>query len=218
MPKVLKLLAGERRPNESGRAVQGCNDYLRLGPGRSLQKLYSRYTKAHRKEPPTDSLQTLKNWSTEFEWQKRASEYDAAIEEAKNEKRRKSLEEGLALEYERVNKLKRLARYLESQIFEKDDDGNHLNVWVADVKQIGGGEFAERVDLVRFNSALISEYRSTLDDLAKEVGDRRQKLDHQIEQIDYSKLSDTQLESIANGEDPHKVVLSGYIASRESES
>jgi hypothetical protein len=175
MAKVLKLLAGERNPGESDKAVQAANDYLRMGPGRSLRKLAQKYNKSRRTTPPTTSKDTLGIWSSDFEWQKRASEYDAAIEAAKNEKRRKSLEEGLALEYERVNKLKRLARYLESQIFEKDDDGNQPNVWVADVKQIGGGEFVERVDLVRFNSALISEYRSTLDDIAKEVGDRRQK-------------------------------------------
>jgi hypothetical protein len=48
-------------------------------------------------------------------------------------------------------------------------------VWLPDVKQVGSGENAERVDIVKFNSALIAEYRSTLADLAAETGGRRQK-------------------------------------------
>jgi hypothetical protein len=50
-------------------------------------------------------------------------------------------------------------------------------VWLPDVKQIGGGEHAERVDIVRFNAALIEQYRGTLDDLAKETGGRKQKME-----------------------------------------
>jgi hypothetical protein len=41
------------------------------------------------------------------------------------------------------------------------------------VKQIGGGQYAERVDIERFNAPLISEYRGILDDIARETGGRR---------------------------------------------
>ena len=36
---ALRLLAGRRQKGESSRAVQGCNDFLRMGPGRSIAAL-----------------------------------------------------------------------------------------------------------------------------------------------------------------------------------
>ena len=172
---ALHLLAGTRKENESDRAVQGCNDYLRMGTGRSFSKLLEKYTKAHKSAPPTDSEDTIKKWSSEFSWMERASTYDAAIEERKNEAREKELSSGLALDFERVRKLKKLASMLGEQIYAESEEGTLANVWLADVKQIGSGEYAERVDLVRFNAPLISEFRAALDDLAKEVGGRKSK-------------------------------------------
>lgn len=174
---ALHLLAGARNENESDRAVQGCNDYLRMGTGRSFSKLLEKYTKTHKSAPPTDSEDTIKKWSSEFNWMERASTYDAAIEERKNEAREKELSSGLALDFERVRKLKKLAAMLGEQIYEEGEEGDGAlpNVWLADVKQIGSGEYAERVDLVRFNAPLISEFRAALDDLAKEVGGRKSK-------------------------------------------
>jgi hypothetical protein len=60
-------------------------------------------------------------------------------------------------------------------MMEQGEDGVYHNVWVPDVKQIGSGADAERVDIEHFNSAIISEYRATLDDIAKETGGRVQK-------------------------------------------
>ncbi len=200
MTKRLEPLAGERKDNETDRAVQACNDYLRMGPSRSLPKLHGKYTKSHKKTQPTESLDTLKGWSTDFDWQLRASAYDAELETTKNEKRKQVIEQGLALDYERVTKLKQLARFLEKQIYDEASEPESLStedliaatlsgnaprvtqagfeqhkVWLPDVKQIGSGENATRVDIVKFNAALISEYRSTLADLASETGGRRQK-------------------------------------------
>jgi len=189
----LDLLAGERQESESGRAVLACNDYLRMGPGRSLPKLLQKYTKTSRNQPPTDSLATLKEWSTTFDWRDRATEYDATREAEKNERRRKEFDAGLALDFERVRKLKRLALFLEKQIYEQEDpaalitaatseDGEmeisvsaspYPNVWVRDVKAVNN----QRVYIFRFNQAILSEYRAALDDLAKEVGDRKQRVD-----------------------------------------
>lgn len=236
------LLAGERKDNESDRAAQACNDYLRLGPARSLSKLVQKYAKRNQKEPATDSESTLKKWSAEFEWQLRASAYDAELEAEKNEKRRQVFEQGLALDYERVTKLKRLASFLEKQILDEiqaptyasaEDaidaalSGNapyapppgfeNYKVWLPDVKQIGSGEDAERVDIVRFNAALISEFRAALDDLAKETGGRRQKVDHLISNLDYRRLTDDQIDRIDAGEDPVKVILSAYTSANQGQ-
>lgn len=191
----LDLLAGERQESESDRAVQACNDYLRMGPGRTLPKLTQKYGKSRKKsEPPTDSYNTLERWSSIFGWPARATEYDATREAEKNERRRKEFDAGLALDFERVRKLKKLALFLEKQIYEQEDpaalitaatseDGEmeisvsaspYPNVWVRDVKAVNN----QRVYIFRFNQAILSEYRAALDDLAKEVGDRKQKLEH----------------------------------------
>lgn len=149
-----------------------CNDWLRLGRGRSLRLLIENYTKNDQESPPTRSLGTLKNWSAHFEWGIRADEYDAEIERQKNERRQQVMESGLALDFERTDELKQLARFLLGQVYEHGEDGIFHNVWLPDVKQIGSGEFAERIDIVRFNAAIIGELRGVLDDLAKETGGR----------------------------------------------
>jgi hypothetical protein len=200
MAKRPELLAGERKDNESDRAVIALNDYLRMGPSRSLRKLAQKYNKSKQKQTPTESFETLGAWSTAFDWQLRASAYDSELEQAKNEKRKQVIEQGLALDYERVTKLKKLAQFLEKQIYDEAPEPEAMTteeligatlagnaprivpagfeqhkVWLPDVKQIGSGEKAERVDIVKFNSSLIAEYRSTLADLAAETGGRRQK-------------------------------------------
>ena len=198
---AVELLAGERKENESDKAVIACNDYLRLGSGRSLRKLAKKYDKTKRNTTPTDSFSTLGQWSSDFEWQQRASLYDGQLEALRNEKKRKEFEAGLALDYERVHKLKSLAHLLEQDLT--------VRLWLDDVKSIGAGEFAERVDLIRFNSALVEQYRGVLDDLAKETGGRKTKTENI--NIDLSKLTDDQLARVSAGEDVMQVVLSGYI-------
>jgi hypothetical protein len=174
----LQPLKGQRQKSESDNAVIACNDWLRLGTGRTLPDLLQKYRDIPQNTAPTQSINTLQSWSKNFDWAERATAYDADYEALKNAERQAVMNYGTALDYERVRRLKRLADFLERQIYEQGTEGDYHNVWLPDVKQVGSGEFAERVDIERFNSALLSEYRSTLDDLAKEVGDRRQKLEH----------------------------------------
>jgi len=49
--------------------------------------------------------------------------------------------------------------------------------WVKDVKGIGRGEDFERVTIERPNAAWVTQFRGLLDDIAKEVGDRKPKDD-----------------------------------------
>lgn len=179
----LELLSGQRQSGESDNAVVACNDWLRMGTGRTLGKLLSKYNDMRQKSAPTQSLNTLQQWSFKFDWQARATEFDAGWEARKNAEREAVMNYGLALDFERVTELYRLADFLRAQIYEKgapDPVTGYQpfhNVWIPDVKSIGGGEFAERVDIERFNSALLAEYRATLDDIAKEVGGRVKKSD-----------------------------------------
>jgi len=175
---MIQPLAGHRQKGETGKAVQACNDFLRMGPGRSLRDLWRQYNKSEQNQTPTRSWGTLAAWSSRYEWASRAEVYDLQLEADKNERRDEIMASGLALVHERVDKLKWLADFLEEQINEQGEDGVYHNVWLPDVKQIGSGEYAERVDIERFNAALISEYRATLDDLAKETGGRKQRVEH----------------------------------------
>lgn len=172
MTKV-QLLAGQRQKGEKLTAVQACNDWLRLGRGRSLPKLLETYTENDQELPPTRSMGTLKGWSSRYNWKDRSEEYDAELERQKNERRRQVMESGLALDFERVDELKILAKFLRDQIYEQGESGIYHNVWLPDVKQIGSGGNVERVDIERFNAAIISELRGALDDLAKETGGRK---------------------------------------------
>lgn len=180
---AVDLLVGEKAKGEGSPAVIACNDYLRMGPGRSLQKLCEWY-RSGTEVPPTKRLNTLKKWSQFYGWQARAEIYDAIIEAEKNAHRRSIMASGLALDYERVVKLKELTGLLLGEVYTVDKLGiTQLvqdNVWLPDVKQIGSGEYAERVDITRFNAAIFEQVRGLLDDLAKETGGRKQevKMEH----------------------------------------
>lgn len=177
----IPLLAGERQSGESDNAVLACNDWLRLGPGRSLPALAEKYNEGQQKSAPTQSLATLQKWSSKNDWAERAVEFDANWDAIRNREREQELAYGLALDYERVRKLKRLADFLEAQIYEQGEPDPstgkrpYHNVWCPDVKVVGHGDSAEVVDIERFNGALFTQYRETLNDLAKEVGGRVQR-------------------------------------------
>lgn len=195
---MVDLLVGAQFPRESKKAILACNDYLRMGAGRSLAKLHQKYTAPSPTEPPTRTLRVLKGWSSKFDWQQRASDYDATWEERKNAEREREFNEGIALDFERVRKLKRLAEFLETQIYEQieerisalvmDENGElerqavmqqrYGRLWVKDVKGIGRGEDFERVEIVRFNQALLAEFRAALDDISKETGGRIHRHEH----------------------------------------
>lgn len=109
----------------------------------------------------------------QFRWEERAGAWDkhqiTLVEQNIAAERALVLGTGHALMHQRVATLKALAEQLYAMT--KDP----AKVWVHDVKAIGNGPDAERVDLVQFNSALYHELRATLDDLAKEQGERTKK-------------------------------------------
>lgn len=73
-------LALARRTGESSKAHAAFLDYVRMGPGRSLQKLHAVYCgqsggKAGAEQPPTKRLATLEKWSSDNAWQQRLADY-----------------------------------------------------------------------------------------------------------------------------------------------
>ncbi|HEY0073744.1 MAG TPA: hypothetical protein VGB77_06545 [Abditibacteriaceae bacterium] len=256
----MELLSGQLHDGESNAAVIACNDWLRLGPGRSLRRLLDIYDRAknapsnppkptgtHQNsnnnssdltfsypyEPPTCSLDTIKGWSVEFNWKSRAVLFDQEGEDEKNARRKEVFEQGFGLDFGRVEALQNIAKLLYSQIFETSLSGenDHVfsvqgsrarefhNLWVQDSKLLGTGEGAERVDIERFNSALLSEFRSCLTEIAQETGGRRKgaQLEAFIkkvqERLDTSKLNSQQVERIRAGEHWITVLLEPYMLS-----
>lgn len=178
---------------ESPKAKEAFADYMALGPDRSLPKLAKAY-KTRIGPVATKQLSTLLKWSTDFGWQDRLkalhAEQASRLAEAETDEKIRVLQEGFALRHKRVEALNRLAGKLL-----EDLDGDRL--WVTDVKQIGGGENAERVEVERFNAAEMQEFRALLDDITKETGERVKTEKREVsgalavkdERIDLSKLS-----------------------------
>ena len=170
-----------RCKRETRRANDALRDYWLMGPGRSLRTLCEVYSQrsvseASAEAPPTKRARTLFHWSTYYAWQARIDHakkiLDDEIAQAELEARRAEvLGSGYALSFERVDSLKSLAELLCDELNEEDKR------WLPDVKQIGAGEHAERVDIVRFNAQLIEQYRRTLDDIAAELGERVKGID-----------------------------------------
>lgn len=175
--EMLELLAGQRQSGESDKAVIACNEWLRMGSGRSIAGLAEKFADAHTRSQPTTSYGTLRQWSSDFAWADRAREYDATWEQRKNAERDAIFNYGLALDYERLRKLYRLATLLEAQIYERGESGVLHNIWTPEVKIIGVGKNAEKIEFERFNAPLLEQFRKVLDDIAKEVGGRTVRQD-----------------------------------------
>lgn len=77
-----------------------------------------------------------------------------------------ALTTGLAVKAERVKRLQQLARLMENDLF-----GGFL--WTDQIKALGSGEFMKEVEYEEFNTSEVVQYRGVLDDIAKELGDRR---------------------------------------------
>lgn len=157
-------MVSQRLPGESTKAYAAYQCYRDFGVSRSLEKVYQKLAK---------SIPLLKRWSAQYQWVTRAAEWDAEQERIREEARQveitKIMSEGYAATHNRIKALNKLAEKQWEDLQERD------LVWLPDVKSIGSGEFAERVDLIRFNSALSAEFRASLDDIAKEVGARVKK-------------------------------------------
>lgn len=76
---------------------------------------------------------------------------------------------GLSQKGERVKRLQLLAAMMEEDLF-----GGVL--WTEQVKSIGSGFNQERIEYEEFNAGEVQQYRGLLDDIAREVGGRIQKV------------------------------------------
>jgi hypothetical protein len=122
--------------------------------------------RARARNVPGAWFAAVKRWS----WHVRAEAFDDAERKRRDElyaaRADEILQSGFAQRFIRIAELNRLAELLQTELYTEDKR------WLPDVKQIGGGDFAERVDIVRFNAAVVEQYRETLEDIAIEMGER----------------------------------------------
>ena len=103
------------------------------------------------------------------------NKYKIDITELREKAEFEALNVGLAKTSKRVELLKRLADKMVKELF--DDD----LFWTDDRKGVGSGDIAEIIDYEKFNSAEITQLRGVLEDIAKEVGGRVQRVDQKTE-------------------------------------
>ena len=239
--EALGLLVGTAHSNESSAAIRACNDYLRMGPGRSVRGLGAQYRTTATDLAPTQSYATLRAWSEKFEWQARAKQFDAHEDELLNARREQVMSQGLALDFERIEALKRVGSLLQEQIFEPGiAEGQEVdatcpqcgavitvstqdmvrplpNLWLRDVKSVATKEGIQSVRVQKFNAPLLAQYRAVLDDIAKEAGDRHvyakeyRKILEAYERIDLDKLTAQQLDEAKSGGNVLLVLLRPYF-------
>ncbi len=134
-----------------------------------------------RKDAPGPWYEKANQW----QWEDRAAAWDAhqdeQIEKRIVAERKKVSTSRYALIHKRIQKLDEIAEKLIGYLDDED------YIWLPDVKAIGNGPGAERVDLVRFNDALFSEIRAHFADIAAEMGERVKK--QEITGKDGSQLS-----------------------------
>jgi hypothetical protein len=93
------------------------------------------------------------------------------IKELSEKAEYEALNAGLAKRSNRVKLLKRLAEHLTEDLFSRD------LFWTDMVKGIGSKDDFQVVEYEEFNSAEVAQLRGVLDDIAKEVGDRKSNVD-----------------------------------------
>lgn len=94
-----------------------------------------------------------------------------AVEEIVAASESDALHAGFALKEERVRALNDLA----GDLYKDLKSGRR---WLPQVKMIGSGVTAEIVDYEEFNAGEFQQFRGLLDDIAKETGERKAKVEH----------------------------------------
>lgn len=195
---------------ETPRAQRAWTDYLRMGVGRSLPALVAMYVEQQRTSTkasvPTTNLRVLSEWSRTFGWQARlqalADQERAEVEARIREERRRVFEDGLALDFERVRVLKRLAQKLIDDLMADDDSDaprdrdavvreviaeaeavlkgtwiepnrkRRRGLWLRDAKALGNGTKPVIGFFEQFNRDEVECLRGLFDDIARETGGR----------------------------------------------
>jgi len=156
----------KKQPHEPTLWFRRFEAFLQMQPERTIQAVYREITKDDDNNAPGSWYKQAQKW----QWENRAAAWDAHLdaewEKSLKRERTKVMRKRYALQHKRIEALDELAQKLIDYLGDED------NIWLPDVKQIGYGKFAEKVELIRFNAPLMSEIRATLADIAAERGER----------------------------------------------
>lgn len=169
----------ERLPGESLLWFRRFEQFRLMEPVRKIALVFQQEQRAQDQGEGKEGLERTEapgKWYTQakkWRWDERAAAFDLhqakELEELIAAEKAKVISEGYALMHKRIETLNMLAVRLVAMT----GDENH--VWLPDVKSVGTGPNATRVDLVQFNAALFHEIREYFADIAEELGDRVKK-------------------------------------------
>lgn len=177
--------------------------YRNMGTRRSVNAVYAKENNKKQQKTTTFPGPTWYEAAKTWKWEERAKTWDAyrIAEEDKviAEERNKVLRSGFALMHKRVKELDKLTRKLIKMTDEED------KVWIPDVKAIGNGPTAERVDLVNFNAPLFTLIDKYLASIAAEMGERIKKTEVTGKDGGPIEIEETVVETFwGRGTDPRK--------------
>lgn len=194
-----------RAPGETRKANDALNDYYALGMGRSHTKLESKY----RESGVRTRYTTIKNWSWKYDWLKRV---DAQVEidnvaarafwaEERREIRMEDLKASKALRARAARM--RAFPVAEQVLIEKYPDGREKTVIIKPGK---------------WRESDIARMETIASDLARRAAEMtKDRTAIVVEEIDYSSLTDEQLDRIIAGEPIAQVIAGTTRQSRERE-
>lgn len=153
-----------------------------MEPVRSIASVFqTEETEKNREKPRTKATGDWYEQAKLWRWEDRAATWDnyqdEQIEKQILAEQKKILRARYALKHKRIELLDRKAHQLAELT---DDEGS---IWIPDVKSVGNGPTAQRVDLVQFNDAAFRELREYLTDIADEMGERVKKQETAITQF-----------------------------------
>ncbi len=145
--------------------------FLLMYPKRSVSAVFTAEHEGKNKQEKTrtNAGPEWYNAAKQWQWEERAEAYDVAQFAEEEKVRQRVYRSGWALDHNRVLTLMEVAQSLRKMVDEPD------KVWLPDVKSVGTGPTAERVDLLQFNADLYRELREYLTDISDETGGRTKK-------------------------------------------
>ena len=159
---------------ETPRAQAAFNDYLAMGPDRSLPKLADEY-RNRIDSVPTRQLSRLLAWSRAHAWQQRLADIAEAERQA-------IVTQGIADKVERVRGYNERRELMCQVIAERGADpgmqdvaGGRTGLIVHNVKGVGKGEDFQLIDLYEVDTGLLKELREHEKQAAQELGQWTEK-------------------------------------------
>ena len=197
----------EKRKSESPQAYAAFNAFLDLGTERTVVDAYRRHT---RKPQVRQASGRWNKWSRDFEWETRASAYDAHLKQV----------EMRALEQARIKRALELERrriQAEDMMWEKFQAlsakvDQMLKIPILETTIEGGKTIIKPARWTFSTLANLIAVMCKLGQLAMEAADSAAA--EAMINIDWESLSDEQLDRIARGESPLRVLNSPHQPAR----